>query len=64
MLESTELSEQALLARLTDQEFTDLASRATTRNFQAGEKIIAAGDPATSISCPQFRHANLLLSPG
>jgi glutaminase len=47
--EATELSEQSLLAGLTDEELTDLASLASIRTYQASEKIIAAGDPATSV---------------
>jgi glutaminase len=47
--EATELSEQALLAGLTDEELTDLASLATIRTYQASEKIIASGDAATSV---------------
>ena len=47
--ETTELSEQPLLAGLTAEELTDLASLATVRTYQAGEKIVAAGDPATSL---------------
>jgi glutaminase len=34
---------------LTDEELTDLASLASIRTYQASEKIIAAGDPATSL---------------
>ncbi|MBR1152097.1 glutaminase A [Bradyrhizobium sp. JYMT SZCCT0428] len=47
--ETTELSEQPLLAGLTDEELTDLSSLCTIRTYQPGEKIIAAGDPATSL---------------
>src|SRR6187401_311994 len=47
--EATELSEQALLAGLTEEELTDLASLASIRTYQASEKIIAAGDPANSL---------------
>src|SRR5215212_2356397 len=47
--EATELSEQSLLAGLTDEELTDLASLASIQTYQASEKIIAAGDPATSV---------------
>jgi glutaminase len=47
--ETTELSEQPLLAGLTPEELTDLASIATVRHYRAGEKIIAAGDPAASL---------------
>ena len=31
------------------EELTDLASIGTVRNYRAGEKIVAAGDPATSL---------------
>ncbi|MBR0696174.1 glutaminase A [Bradyrhizobium lablabi] len=48
-LETTELSEQPLLAGLTEEELTDLASRCAIRTYQPNEKIIAAGDPATSL---------------
>ncbi|SDS39181.1 glutaminase A [Bradyrhizobium canariense] len=48
-LETTELSEQPLLAGLTEEELTDLASIGTLRTYQAGEKIVAAGDAATSL---------------
>jgi glutaminase len=47
--ETTELSEQPLLAGLTPEELTDLASIATVRHYRAGEKIVATGDPATSL---------------
>jgi glutaminase len=48
-LETTELSEQPLLAGLTAEELTDLASIGKIRNFKSGEKIISAGDDATSV---------------
>jgi glutaminase len=48
-LETTELAEQALLSGLSDEELTDLASVGAIRKYQAGEKIITAGDPATSL---------------
>jgi glutaminase len=48
-LETTELSEQPLLAGLTDEELADLASLGAIRTYQPGEKIIASGDRATSI---------------
>jgi glutaminase len=47
--ESTELSEQPLLAGLAAEELTDLASLATIKTYRSGETIIAAGDPATSL---------------
>jgi glutaminase len=48
-LETTELSEQPLLTGLTEEELTDLGSIGTIRTYHTGEKIIAAGDPATSL---------------
>jgi glutaminase len=48
-VEMTDLSEQPLLAGLTEKELVLLASLGTVRTYQAGEKIIAAGEPATSI---------------
>ncbi len=47
--EMTELSEQPLLAGLTDGELADLAALGATRTYQASDKIITAGDPATSL---------------
>ena len=47
--ETTELSEQPLLAGLTPEELADLASLGTIRTYQAGERIVAAGEPATSL---------------
>ena len=47
--ETTELSEQPLLAGLSDEELADLALLGTIRTYQAGEKIIATGDPASSL---------------
>jgi glutaminase len=48
-LETTELSEQPLLSGLSAEEFSDLASIGTVRHYKAGEKIVAAGDAATSL---------------
>ncbi|MFO1108939.1 MAG: glutaminase A [Bradyrhizobium sp.] len=47
--ETTELSEQPLLAGLTSEELADLASIGTVRHYKTGEKIITAGTAATSI---------------
>jgi glutaminase len=47
--EMTDLSEQALLAGLTEKELDQLASVGTIRAYGPGEKIIAAGEPATSL---------------
>ena len=48
-LETTELSEQPLLSGLTAEEFSDLGSIGTIRHYKAGEKIISAGEAATSL---------------
>ena len=48
-LETTELSEQPLLSGLTAEELSDLASIGTVRHYKTGEKIISAGDAATSL---------------
>ncbi|MGF6432608.1 MULTISPECIES: glutaminase A [Bradyrhizobium] len=48
-LETTELSEQPLLAGLSEQEIADLTPLCTVRTYQPNEKIIAAGSEATSL---------------
>ncbi|MGF6308710.1 glutaminase [Bradyrhizobium sp. i1.8.4] len=48
-LETTELSEQPLLAGLSEAEIADLTSLSTVRIYQPNEKIIAAGSEATSL---------------
>jgi glutaminase len=47
--EITELSEQPLLAGLTPEELAGLAALGTIRSYRPGEKIVAAGEPATSL---------------
>ena len=47
--ETTELSEQPLLAGLAPEELADLASIAAIRHYKAGEKIVSAGAAATSV---------------
>jgi glutaminase len=47
--ETTELAEQPLLAGLSATEIEALAALGTTRISRSGEKIVAAGDPATSL---------------
>ncbi len=47
--ETTELSEQPLLAGLSAEELTDLISIGTIKQYEPGEKIVAAGDPAISL---------------
>ena len=46
--EPVQLSDQALLAGLPDDAIADLMARAISRSFQSGQRIITAGDPATS----------------
>jgi glutaminase len=48
-VETTELSEQALLAGLGETEIERLASLGTLRTYRPGEKIISAGEPAVSL---------------
>jgi len=43
------LKDQALLAGLTDAEIADLTKLGTARSYQAGQRIIAAGEPAASL---------------
>jgi len=47
--ETTELSEQPLLAGLTDEELADLSALGAIRSYQPGEKIIATDEAATSL---------------
>jgi glutaminase len=47
--ETTELAEQPLLAGLTAEEFAELAAIGEVRNYRRGEKIVHAGDRATSL---------------
>ena len=47
--ETTDLSEQPLLAGLDAEELAQLAALAMVRTYQPGEKIIRAGEPATSL---------------
>jgi len=47
--ETTELSEQPLLVGLAPEELADLGSIGAIRHYKAGEKIVSAGDPATSL---------------
>ena len=43
------LKEQALLTGLTDEELADLTKLGTERSYKAGQRIVAAGEPATSL---------------
>jgi glutaminase len=43
------LKEQALLAGLTDGELADLTKLGTPRSYAAGQRIVSAGEPATSL---------------
>ena len=47
--DTTELSEQPLLAGLSDDDLAALAALGTRRTFRRGERIIAAREPATSL---------------
>ena len=47
--ETTHLGEQALLADLAPDEIAALAELSTMRRYEAGQRIIRAGDPANSL---------------
>jgi glutaminase len=47
--ETTHLSEQMLLSGLTPEQIADIAKLSTPRHFQSGQRILAEGDPATSL---------------
>lgn len=47
--ETTELSEQPLLAGLAPEELADLTSIVAIRHYKAGEEIVSAGAAATSV---------------
>src|SRR6202166_3336270 len=47
--ETTQLAEQPLLAGLSAKEIADLAALGTMRSYRSGERIVAAGDPSTSL---------------
>ena len=47
--ETTGLSEQPLLAGLSAKEIEGIAALGTTRSYRSGERIVAAGDPSTSL---------------
>ncbi len=47
--DTTELSEQPLLAGLSAEELAALAAIGTTKTYRRGEKIVGAGEPATSL---------------
>jgi glutaminase len=46
---NSHLKEQALLAGLTDQELADFSALGTPRTYHAGQRIVAAGEPASSL---------------
>jgi glutaminase len=47
--DTTELSEQPLLAGLSAEDIAALAALGTTKTWHRGEKIVGAGEPATSL---------------
>jgi glutaminase len=47
--DASDLGEQALLAGLSENEIAELRAISTERRFHTGERLIAAGEPATSI---------------
>ncbi|MDP3693343.1 glutaminase A [Bradyrhizobium sp.] len=47
--ETSRLGEQALLAELTGEEISALVELSTARRYEAGQRIIGAGEPANSL---------------
>jgi glutaminase len=47
--ETSHLGEQALLAELAPDEIAALAELSTTRRYDAGQRIVCAGEPANSL---------------
>jgi glutaminase len=47
--DTTELCEQPLLAGLSAEELTEIAALGTARTWRRGEKIVGAGEPASSL---------------
>jgi glutaminase len=47
--ETSHLGEQALLAELSADEITALVELSTARRYEAGQRIISAGEPANSL---------------
>ena len=47
--DSSHLKEQALLAGLSDEELESLAALGTARSYRAGQRIVAAEEPASSL---------------
>ena len=62
--DTTKLSEQPLLAGLTPEELAALAALGTTRTYRRGEKIVGAGEPATSLFFLQSGVVHVTLSDG
>ena len=62
--DTTELSEQPLLAGLSADELAELATLGTTRTYRRGEKIVGAGEPATSLFFLQKRRRSVTLPDG
>lgn len=58
------LGEQALLAGLTEDEIDQLAGLATTRSYHTGQRIIAAGEPASAIHFIQSGMVSVKLASG
>jgi glutaminase len=47
--DTSHLKEQALLAGLSDEEISELASLGATRRYRAGQRILAADEPSSSL---------------
>ena len=62
--ETSHLGEQALLAELTSDEIATLAELSTARRYEAGQRIISAGEPANSVFFVQSGMVSVKLPSG
>ena len=62
--QTSHLGEQALLAELTAEEIAALAELSTPRAYEAGQRIICAGEPANSLFFLQSGMASVKLPSG
>ncbi len=62
--ETSHLTDQTLLAELTAEQIAELAGLSTTRNFETGQRILGAGEPANSIFFLQNGMVSVKLASG
>jgi glutaminase len=62
--ETSHLGEQALLAELTVEQIATLADLSTARQYEAGQRIVGAGEPANSLFFVQSGMVSVKLPSG